>query len=127
MGEIIHEAGWGAYPVLLFGLTSLSLSIWYAVKPRRRFLPLIIGFGVATILAGFLGTMTGLQHAVSGLGQVTPDRRWIFLIGLREALHNMVMAFVIECIVTLVATVGGYRQARAAEEQPAGAAAAKAA
>ena len=52
------------------------------------------------------------------------DRRWIFLIGLREALHNMVMAFVIECIVTLVATVGGYRQARAAEEQPAGAAAA---
>jgi hypothetical protein len=117
MSEILREAGWGVYPVLLFGVTSLVLAVWYAVKPQPRFLPLIVGFGVATILAGFLGTMTGLQHAVSGLPQAAPDRRWIFLLGLREALHNMVMAFVIECIVTLVATVGGYRQARAAEGQ----------
>ena len=119
MGEILHEAGWGAWPVMLFGLTSLLLAIWYAVKPQRRFLPLIIGFGVATILAGFLGTMTGLQHAVSKIGEMAPDRRWIFLIGLREALHNMVMAFVIECLVTLVATVGGYRLVKAAEAAPA--------
>jgi len=123
MGEILREAGWGAWPVMLFGVTSLLLAAWYAVKPQRRFLPLIIGFGIATILAGFLGTMTGLQHAVSGLHEVTPDRRWIFLIGLKEALHNLVMAFVIECVVTLVTTVGSYRQVRAAEQQGAVAAA----
>ena len=123
MGEILHEAGWGIYPVMLFGATSLILAIWYAVKPQRRFLPLIIGFGIATILAGFLGTMTGLQHAVSGLPEAAPDRRWIFLIGLREAMHNMVMAFVIECVVTLVTTVGSYRQVRATEPQGAAVAA----
>lgn len=127
MREILHEAGWGIYPVLLFGVSSLVLSVWYAVKPQRRLLPLIIGFGVATIIAGFLGTMTGLQHAVSGLHEVTADRRWIFLIGLKEALHNLVMAFVIECTVTLVATVGSYRLVRAAERQGAALAAARAA
>jgi hypothetical protein len=127
MGEILREAGWGAWPVMLFGLTSLTLAIRYAVKPQRRFLPLIIGFGVATILAGFLGTMTGLQHSVSHIEAVTPERRWIVLIGLREALHNMVMAFVIECVVTLVATVGGYRQVKAAETRAQAAVAAKAA
>ncbi len=127
MGEILREAGWGAWPVMVFGVTSLLLAVRYAVKPERRLLPLIVGFGIATILAGFLGTMTGLQHAVSGLHQVTPDRRWIFLVGLREALHNMVMAFVIEVIVTLVATVGGYRQAQAAEQRGAAVAAARAA
>ncbi len=127
MLEALREAGWGAWPVMLFGLTSLILAVSYAVKPRRRLLPLVVGFGVATIIAGFLGTMTGLQHAVSGLHEVTADRRWIFLIGLKEALNNLVMAFVIECAVTLVATVGSYRQVKAAEEQGATLAAAKAA
>jgi hypothetical protein len=126
MSEILHEAGWGIYPVLLFGVTSLVLAISYAVKPRRRLLPLIIGFGVATIIAGWLGTLTGLQLSVAHLGEVTPDRRWIFLIGLRESLHNLVMAFVIECLVTLVTTAGSYRQVRAAERQGVAIAAAQA-
>jgi len=123
MGEILREAGWGVYPVLLFGVTSLVLAVSYGVEPRRRLLPLIIGFGVATIIAGALGTLTGLQHSVAHLGEVAPDRRWIFLIGLRESLHNLVMAFVIECVVTLVTTVGGYRQVRAAEGRDAAVAA----
>jgi hypothetical protein len=119
MGEILREAGWGVWPVLLFGITSLVLSISYAVTPRRRLLPLVIGFGVATLIAGGLGTITGLQHSVAHLGEVSPDRRWIFLLGLRESLQNLVMAFVIECAVTLVTTVGGYRQVKATEAQPA--------
>ncbi len=117
MLEALREAGWGAWPVMLFGLTSLILAISYAVKPRRRMLPLVVGFGIATILAGFLGTITGLQHAVSGLHQVTADRRWIFLIGLKEASNNLVMAFLLECVVTLVTTVGSYRQVKAAEAE----------
>jgi phosphotransferase system glucose/maltose/N-acetylglucosamine-specific IIC component len=119
MGEILREAGWGAWPVMLFGVTSLILAVSYAVKPRRRLLPLVVGFGVATLIAGCLGTITGLQHSVAHISELAPDKRWYFLLGLRESLHNLVMAFVVECVVTLVATVGGYRQAKAAERQPA--------
>jgi hypothetical protein len=115
MMMFIREAGWGIWPVLLFGVIGLALSLRYALTPAPRLLPLIVGFAVATIIVGCLGAVTGLQRSVGDLGRVLPERRWIFLLGLRESLNNVVAAFTTVGVVSLVAMVGGYRRACRAE------------
>jgi hypothetical protein len=112
MIQFIQEAGWGFWPVAVFGAVSLFLALRYAIAPRRELLPLIIGFGVATVIAGLLGTVTGVQHSANYIMEVEADRRWIFLLGLRESLNNMVAALVVTAVTALAATVGSYRQVR---------------
>jgi hypothetical protein len=113
--EFIREAGWGIYPVFLFGAFALTIALRHALRPAREFVPGIVGSSLVTLLAGVLGTVTGLQHAVEFIGRLPPDRRWIFLIGLREALNNVVAAFTIVVLVSILAAVGSYRLARRVE------------
>lgn len=112
MIQFIREAGWGIWPIAIFGAVSLFLALRYAIAPRRELLPLIIGFAVATVIAGLLGTVTGVQHSANHIMEVEVDRRWIFLLGLRESLNNMVAALVITTLTALAATAGSYRQVR---------------
>ncbi|HUU00385.1 MAG TPA: hypothetical protein VM425_02990 [Myxococcota bacterium] len=112
MSEFIVEAGWGIWPVFIFGGASLFFSIYHLVSPRRDLVPLILGFGAATIIAGLLGTVTGLQHSVAYLDRVEDSQKWIFLVGLRESLNNMVAALVIACLDALTASLGSMRLAR---------------
>lgn len=112
MVEFIREAGWGIYPVLLFGGVSLAVSLRYAIAPRRELLPLVIGFAVATVIAGLLGAVTGIQTTVRYVGEVAASERWLFLVGLRESLNNVVAALCIATIDALLATAGAYRFVR---------------
>lgn len=109
--EFIREAGWGIWPVLVFGSISLGLALHYAVRPRRSLFALVIGFSVATGLAGCLGTFTGVQNTVTNA-----TNTMIFFVGLRESLHNMVAAFVIITITCLLVTAGSYRMVRRREK-----------
>lgn len=114
MIEFFRDAGWGIYPVLFFGLFSLAFSARHSVAPHTGMLPLVIGTGIATLLCGMLGTVTGLQVSVQYVSEVAADQRWLFLVGLREALNNMVAALVICALSTMMATAGSHRAARAA-------------
>ena len=108
--EFIHEAGWGIWPVLVFGSISLGLALHHAVRPRRSLFSLVVGFSVATGLAGGLGSLTGVQNTV-----INATDYMMFFVGLRESLHNMVAAFVIVTVVCLLVTAGTYRLARQTE------------
>lgn len=112
MYEMIHEAGWGIWPVLILGSAFFFLAVYHALSPRKETLALLKGVGIALIIAGCLGAVTGVQHSAAYIGEVKESERWIFLLGLRESLHNVVVAFVIACAATLIATVGSFRLAR---------------
>ena len=112
----MYEAGWGIYPVLLFGAVALALALAHAVRPRRSRYPLVVGFSAATVLAGFLGTLTGVQNSVLYVSKVVESERWLFLVGLRESLNNMVAAFVIVTVACLLVTVGSFRSEKRQEE-----------
>lgn len=120
MKMFMMEAGWGIYPVLLFGGAALILALTYAARPRRSRYALVVGFSTATVLAGFLGALTGVQNTVLYVSKVVESERWLFLVGLRESLNNMVAAFVIVTFSCLLVTVGSFRgQRREEREEPA--------
>ena len=53
----------GGYPMwvtLLFGALSIAAAARYAVRPERRFVPLVVTLGSMTFLSGSLGFVTGV-------------------------------------------------------------------
>jgi hypothetical protein len=106
MIDYLHEAGWPIYPVLLFGFTSLLFAIRYARAPQSEVLALVASLGLASLAMGAFGTVVGLQHAIEYIRELPAERRWIVIVGLREALCNMApaLAFV---VIDLVCVTSG--------------------
>jgi hypothetical protein len=119
MSNFIREGGFGMYPVLVFGLFLVALSGWQIFRPTAERLPLIVGAGVATVIAGVLGTATGIRQAAIGIAPLPADQRWLFISGIGEALNCAVLALVLAMIATVLATAGSYRLARARPLAPA--------
>jgi hypothetical protein len=112
MIEFIRDAGVPVViPTLFFGLVAIVLAARYARRPSRPLLEIVIGSSIATMLMGFLGFVLGIQASARTIGQVAADERWIFLIGVKESLNNVVAALVMVLIVSLLATAGRYRSA----------------
>ena len=119
--NFVHEAGWGIFPVLFFGSASLAVALSYARAPRREALAVIVALGVLTCLMGCLGTVTGLQASALHIGDVGIDNKWIFLVGMREALNNMVAALMIVSLDALVVSVSLARRLFASSASSVGA------
>jgi hypothetical protein len=98
MLDFIREAGWGIFPVLIFGSLSLGVSVQYVRTRRRDVLALLCALSVLTLLAGALGTVTGLQTSARYIGNVAFEEKWIFLVGLRESLNNATAALIIVAV-----------------------------
>jgi hypothetical protein len=109
MLEIFREAGWGIYPVTIFGLAAIACSAMYARRLEARWHGVGLGMAAMTVFAGILGSVKGMQRSAEGLHQVASDERWIFLLGVRESLQNMVVAMVLLSIAVLLLTVGAWR------------------
>lgn len=114
MANYFHEAGWGIWPVMLFGGITLFFAVYHAIAPRKEFMTPIVGFGIATIIAGFLGAFTGIQNTVRYIEKVDLADKWIFYVGLRESLNNTVAALVIVTLCALATTVGVHRLSKRA-------------
>ncbi len=115
MSEIIHEAGWPIYPVLLLSGIALLLSVRHALVPQRSLQPLIVGFIAATIAMGCLGTALGVQHSIGAIREVAPEMRWIFLVGLGESLNNFSASLFLALPAILAAAIGSWKMARRIE------------
>lgn len=113
--DFIREAGLGIFPVMAFGAVAAALAASHALRPRPERMPLIVGASLLTLLFGALGTVLGIQMSVRYLDQVADADRWIFLVGLRESLNNLVAALLVVAVTCLLASLGAYRGRSAAQ------------
>ena len=111
MGNWVHEAGWGIWPVFFFGIFGLVVSTRHALSPTRERLALVVGLALATVLMGLLGTVTGVQASAAGY-IVAPAPLHLFLVGLRESLNNLVAALLLASMQILIATYGTHKLVR---------------
>ena len=118
MREAFYLGGWGMYPTLLFGVLMVAASIRYAISPERRFVPLQVSLGVLTLMAGGLGFVTGMIKVFLSIGEVQPEQRWIWMLGLGEALNCVGLALSLIVIGAFAASVGAYRFSRMALASP---------
>ena len=112
MADLIREAGWGIYPVFIFGGVCLVLALLHALAPAVTRLPLLYGSAALTVISGVLGTAVGVHKSARHIGDVPDGERWIFLIGLAESLGCVIVALVLLALAGLLVTAGSYRRAR---------------
>ena len=104
--------GWGMWPTLFFGVLLVAAAVLYAVKPEKRFVPLMSAVGVMTLVSGLLGFIMGVINSFMHIGKVGPDERYVALIGVAESLYNVVFAFIFVMLAAILAGVGVARLAR---------------
>lgn len=110
----LTEAGPLVWLVLLLGVVGLVGAVKFALDQAGKQRSLAIGAAAASTAVAVLATVTGFQRSVGGLRDVAADKRWIYLVGLQEGLNNVVVALVFVVLVSLLLTVGAYRQASSA-------------
>lgn len=111
VAQAFHEGGWGMWPTLVLGTLALALAVRNAASPKPATMPLIVGLGAATLLAGALGVVTGLVATVRTVQRLpVADQASTALVGVGESLMNAVLALLLATLVALAAGVGGYRQ-----------------
>jgi hypothetical protein len=111
MSTYIEEAGWGIWPVFLFGGAALLLSALAAAVPswalagsRRALAPAV---AVVTAMAGVLGSTVGIEATLAAAGLASPEMRLLLVVtGVRESLHCAVSSLVIAIPSLLLWCVG---------------------
>jgi hypothetical protein len=114
--QMIHEAGWPIYPVLLFGAAALFSSLSQLREPRREKVPLCVGLIAATVMMGLLGMALGLDPSARAILERPVDQRWIFFEGMRESLNNLDVALLFSIAATLLTALGSQRMHRAPDD-----------
>lgn len=113
MGSDFFEAGgWGMYPVTVFGFFLVVVTVLYALRLRPHHARLGWLLGVCTLMAGWLGTATGICTTAFYIQHVEqPKQLEIFALGLQESLHDIVLALIFALIAGVVAIAGALREA----------------
>lgn len=112
MSEAFAAGGWGMFPTMAFGLLALAAAALFAVRPERRFVPLVVSTSLLTLASGALGFVMGVIHSFEAiLG--APDRG-MAMVGVGESGHCLALAMVFVVLALIATTAGSARIARTA-------------
>ena len=107
--EFIREAGWGIYPVFAFGFAAIIVAVRQIITPLAARITTAKWLMSLTAVAGVLGTATGLQTTARYISTVSGEEKWIWLVGMRESLNNLVAAGVIIVLAMLALLIAHVR------------------
>jgi len=112
--DFYRAGGFGMYPVTIFGFFLIVACALYALRMRPEHAKLARVLGVMTLLAGALGTATGICNSAFYLPKVEQARQLaVFALGLQESLHDTVLALILVLFAGLFGIAGVVRDARA--------------
>ncbi len=112
--DFYYAGGFGMYPVTVFGFLLVVSCVLYTLRLRPHHAKLARVLSGTTVMAGLLGTATGICTTAFYLPKVEQAKQLeIFALGLQESLHNLILALIFVIIASLIASAGILRDARA--------------
>jgi hypothetical protein len=113
-GEFFAEGGWGMYPVLIFGLSSVGGAIWFALKPEPRRLAFTAAMWLTLVSAIVHATWTDLAAVMAYLSETTqkqPDAQVVPILfqGLKESTRPGTMGGTFLTLALLIVGIGSLR------------------
>lgn len=110
MLESFRLGGWGMYPTLFFGAIAIIAALVYAMRPERRFVPIVAASSLLTLTSGLLGFVTGCIATAQYVERVSDQT--LIVVGVGESLNNVALALVLIAFALLAVTLGALRIAR---------------
>jgi hypothetical protein len=108
-----RDGGWGMFPTLFAGLVLFAVSVRYATRPEKRFVPLLITLNVLTLASGALGFISGVIVTARYFEQASPPLpSSIPFLGVGESLNNVAFALVFVVVGAIATSLGAWRIAR---------------
>lgn len=114
MLDLYTEGGWTMFPTTLFGFLAMGAAAVIALRPERRFVPLVISLSVMTLCTAFLGSVIGVFGVVKATANAAPaDVSTIVTACATQALSSLLVAFVCLTLANLGTAAGALRHALA--------------
>jgi hypothetical protein len=108
--ELFRDGGWGMYPTLVCGLVLVGAALKYALRPERRFVPLLVALNLLTLSAGALGFVSGVittSRYLAGVGETRSTL--VAFLGVGESLNNVGMALMFVTAGAIAVTLGAWK------------------
>lgn len=111
--DFFREGGAGMYPTAFVGILLVAAAVILAIRPERRFVPVVVCLGVWQLATGLFATSVGFLSFLHTASKVDPHRMpAILLEGLEEALHCSVLALCNLCSALFCGSIAAWRMSR---------------
>jgi hypothetical protein len=112
MLDAFKLGGSGMFATAICGLLLVAVALRYAVRPSPRTMPLLVSLGLVTLATGGLSFVVGLIKSCLAIDHAAPDMRWLWIVGMGEALHNVALALGLSTVAAVAASIGALRIAQ---------------
>lgn len=112
MLDLFLEGGWTMFPTTLFGVLAMGASAVIALRPERRFVPLLVSLSMMTLSTAMLGSVIGVLGVVKASANAAPaDVSTLVSACATQALSSLLIAFICLSLSSLGTAAGAFRHA----------------
>ena len=105
--------GLGMYPISVDGFLLLASALLLALRPERRFVPLVVSLALLTLCAGVLGTLVGIVSTLHYVATTSTGQVQTLIMGAAEASHCLVLALLVISAALALTAIAAWRASRA--------------
>lgn len=120
-GDFFYEGGLGIYPTALCGFLLVAAACLLALRPERRFVPLVVSLGLLTLGSGLFATWVGYLKCFHGVVNAAKSGAFaatgsampaMVLEGIAQASHCFVLALCLVVSALWLASIAAWRASR---------------
>ena len=104
--------GLGMYPISVDGFLLLASALLLALRPERRFVPLVVSLALLTLGAGVLGTLVGIVSTLHYVATTPTGQVQTLIMGAAEASHCLVLALLVILAALALTAIAAWRASR---------------